>query len=74
MLPWLLNRAVFLSLGDMGFPLPEYSEIPVPVEMAPEQLPVLQKMIVKAANVARAPVIVATELLASMDTALKKLQ
>jgi len=36
------------------------------VEMAPEQLPVLQKMIVKAANLARAPVIVATELLASM--------
>jgi hypothetical protein len=37
MLPWLLNRSVFLSLGDMGFPLPEYNEIPVPVEMAPEQ-------------------------------------
>ena len=37
MLPWLLNRSVFLSLGDMGFPLPEYSEIPVPVAMAPEQ-------------------------------------
>jgi len=36
------------------------------VEMAPEQLPVLQKMIVKAANLARKPVIVATELLASM--------
>ncbi|MGB4868507.1 MAG: DUF6094 domain-containing protein, partial [Candidatus Promineifilaceae bacterium] len=37
MLPWLLNRAVFLSLGDMGFPLPEYAEIPVSVPMAPEQ-------------------------------------
>src|SRR5690606_10643013 len=37
MLPWLLNRAVFLSLGDMGFPLPEYTEIPVSVPMAPEQ-------------------------------------
>jgi len=37
MLPWLLNRAVFLSLGDMGFPLPPYSEIPAPVAMAPEQ-------------------------------------
>ena len=37
MLPWLLNRSVFLSLGDMGFPLPEYNEIPVPVAMAPEQ-------------------------------------
>ncbi|NLF65055.1 MAG: hypothetical protein GX579_10705, partial [Chloroflexi bacterium] len=37
MLPWLLNRAVFLSLGDMGFPLPEYSEIPVEVPMAAEQ-------------------------------------
>ncbi|MFQ5401571.1 MAG: DUF6094 domain-containing protein [Anaerolineae bacterium] len=37
MLPWLLNRSVFLSLGDMGFPLPEYTEIPVPVPMAPVQ-------------------------------------
>ncbi|HFQ92711.1 MAG TPA: DEAD/DEAH box helicase, partial [Anaerolineae bacterium] len=37
MLPWLLNRSVFLSLGDMGFPLPEYTEIPVEVPMAPEQ-------------------------------------
>jgi hypothetical protein len=37
MLPWLLNRSVFLSLGDMGFPLPEYSEIPVSIPMAPEQ-------------------------------------
>ena len=37
MLPWLLNRSVFLSLGDMGFPLPAYSEIPVAVPMAPEQ-------------------------------------
>lgn len=37
MLPWLLNRSVFLSLGDMGFPLPEYTEIPVAIPMAPEQ-------------------------------------
>jgi superfamily II DNA or RNA helicase len=37
MLPWLLNRSVFLSLGDMGFPLPAYTEIPVSVPMAPEQ-------------------------------------
>ena len=37
LLPWLLNRSVFLSLGDMGFPLPEYAEIPVSVPMAPEQ-------------------------------------
>ncbi|MCP4426856.1 MAG: hypothetical protein GY803_20400, partial [Chloroflexi bacterium] len=37
MLPWLLNRSVFLSLGDMGFPLPEYSEIPIEVPMAAEQ-------------------------------------
>jgi hypothetical protein len=37
MLPWLLNRSVFLSLGDMGFPLPDYSEIPVEVPMAAEQ-------------------------------------
>lgn len=34
MLPWLLNRSVFLSLGDMGFPLPDYEEIPVAVTMA----------------------------------------
>ncbi|MEI2607274.1 MAG: DUF6094 domain-containing protein [Candidatus Promineifilaceae bacterium] len=37
MLPWLLNRSVFLSLGDMGFPLPEYTEIPVSIPMAPVQ-------------------------------------
>ena len=37
MLPWLLNRSIFLSLRDMGFPLPEYTEIPVPIAMAPEQ-------------------------------------
>ena len=37
MLPWLLNRSVFLSLGDMGFPLPEYTEIPVSISMSPEQ-------------------------------------
>jgi hypothetical protein len=37
MLPWLLNRSVFLSLGDMGFPLPPYEEIPVEVALAPEQ-------------------------------------
>ncbi|MCC6602212.1 MAG: hypothetical protein IT327_03320 [Anaerolineae bacterium] len=37
MLPWLLNRSVFLSLGDMGFPLPEYTEIPIAVPMAAEQ-------------------------------------
>ncbi len=37
MLPWLLNRSVFLSLSDMGFPLPDYTEIPVEVPMAPEQ-------------------------------------
>jgi hypothetical protein len=37
MLPWLLNRSVFLSLGDMGFPLPPYNEIPVSVPMHPVQ-------------------------------------
>jgi hypothetical protein len=37
MLPWLLNRSVFLSLGDMGFPLPPYEEIPIEVALAPEQ-------------------------------------
>jgi len=38
------------------------------VEMAPEELPVLQKSLVAAANRARKPVIVATEMLASMVT------
>ena len=37
LLPWLLNRSVFLALGDMGFPLPDYREIPVAVPMAPVQ-------------------------------------
>ena len=37
MLPWLLNRAVFLSLNDMGFPLPAYEEVPVEVALAPAQ-------------------------------------
>jgi hypothetical protein len=37
MLPWLLNRSIFLSLGDMGFPLPDYTEIPVPIAMDPAQ-------------------------------------
>lgn len=37
MLPWLLNRSVFLSLRDMGFPLPPYDEIPQEVAMLPEQ-------------------------------------
>ncbi|MEM8884416.1 MAG: pyruvate kinase [Planctomycetota bacterium] len=36
------------------------------VECAPEELPVLQKRIVTAGNLARKPVIVATEMLASM--------
>ncbi|NKQ37557.1 MAG: hypothetical protein HF973_18330 [Chloroflexi bacterium] len=44
MLPWLLNRSVFLSLGDMGFPLPEYTEIPVEVPMAPEQAMLYQTL------------------------------
>jgi len=38
------------------------------VEMRPEELPVLQKSLVAAANRARKPVIVATEMLASMVT------
>jgi 16S rRNA G966 N2-methylase RsmD len=37
MLPWLLNRTAFLSLADLGFALPSYEEIPVMVEMTPEQ-------------------------------------
>lgn len=31
MLPWLLERTVFLSLNDLGLALPNYEEIPVPV-------------------------------------------
>ena len=37
MLPWLLNRSVFLSLGDMGLSPAGYTEIPVSVPMAPAQ-------------------------------------
>jgi superfamily II DNA or RNA helicase len=33
MLPWLLNRSVFVSLADMGMALPNYQEIAVSVEM-----------------------------------------
>ena len=36
MLPWLLNRSVFISLADMGFALPDYEEIPVTVNMSAE--------------------------------------
>ncbi|MBA3530794.1 MAG: methyltransferase [Ardenticatenales bacterium] len=34
LLPWLLDRAVFLSLADMGFALPDYAEIPLEVELS----------------------------------------
>ena len=37
MLPWLLNRSVFVSLQDMGFALPDYEEIPVSVPMSASQ-------------------------------------
>ncbi|MBK8989277.1 MAG: hypothetical protein IPM39_24970 [Chloroflexi bacterium] len=37
MLPWLLNRAVFISLKDMGMALPDYQEIPVGVYMTSDQ-------------------------------------
>ncbi|MCA9995437.1 MAG: DEAD/DEAH box helicase family protein [Anaerolineales bacterium] len=37
MLPWLLNRSVFMSLSDMGFALPDYQEIPVTVTMSRAQ-------------------------------------
>lgn len=37
MLPWLLNRSVFISLQDMGFALPGYEEIPVSVAMTGAQ-------------------------------------
>ena len=33
MLPWLLNRSVFVSLTDMGMALPSYKEIVVEVDM-----------------------------------------
>ena len=44
MLPWLLNRSIFLSLRDMGFPLPDYTEIPVSIAMAPEQASLYQDL------------------------------
>ena len=37
MLPWLLDRAVFLNLRDLGFALPGYEEIPITVPMSPAQ-------------------------------------
>lgn len=37
MLPWILNRAVFVSLTDMGFNLPEYTEHHIEVKMNPIQ-------------------------------------
>ena len=36
MLPWLLNRSVFVSLADMGMALPSYKEIVVEVDMDEE--------------------------------------
>ena len=36
MLPWLINRTVFVSLRDLGYALPNYEEIPITVEMSPE--------------------------------------
>jgi 16S rRNA G966 N2-methylase RsmD len=35
LLPWLLNRTVFLSMSDLGIALPPYEEIPVIVPMSP---------------------------------------
>jgi 16S rRNA G966 N2-methylase RsmD len=35
LLPWLLNRTVFLSMSDLGLALPPYEEIPVVVPMSP---------------------------------------
>jgi len=37
MLPWLLERTAFIALQDLGLQLPDYEEIPVPVEPTPEQ-------------------------------------
>ncbi len=48
------SEGILVARGDLA------------VEMQPEQLPVLQKRLVAAANRARKPVIVATEMLASM--------
>ncbi len=36
MLPWLLNRTVFISLRDLGYALPDYKEIPVTIQMSEE--------------------------------------
>ena len=35
MVAWLLDRSVFVSLSDMGFALPDYSEEPVTLAMSP---------------------------------------
>jgi len=33
MAPFLLDRSVFVALADLGFALPEYTEIPCPIDM-----------------------------------------
>ncbi|MCK5614463.1 DEAD/DEAH box helicase family protein [Candidatus Pacearchaeota archaeon] len=42
MLPWLLERTAFVSLADMGLELPNYEEIPMPVQPTIEQADSLQ--------------------------------
>ena len=37
MLPWLLGKTVFISLADLGTELPDYEEIPMPMEGTEEQ-------------------------------------
>lgn len=38
MLPWILERTVFLSLADLGCELPDYTEIPQPVKPTDEMI------------------------------------
>ena len=53
----MASNGIMVARGDLA------------VEMQPEELPVLQKRLIRAANLARKPVIVATEMLASMTHA-----
>lgn len=37
MLPWLLSNTIFISLADLGTELPDYEEIPMPIQMTEHQ-------------------------------------
>ena len=44
MLPWLINRTVFISLRDLGYALPNYEEIPVTVEMSADMAMLYERL------------------------------